>query len=186
MGKINGAREFEGIAARVKPGLVITAGFAGALDPALPTAAVLFDADPGTTGLTCQLLEAGARQATFHCANRVAVMATEKAELRNQTKADAVEMESGVIRSICAGLRVPSATVRVILDTAAQDLPLDFNQLMNSEMRIDTMKLVLALGRAPGKIPALLKLQQQTRSAAVALANVLKHALASSADSMPR
>lgn len=181
MGQTNAAREFEATAPRIKPGLVITAGFAGALDPDLATGAVLFDADP-LTGLNPQLLRAGARPATFHCANRVAVTAHVKAQLRKQTKADAVEMESGIIRSICAERRVPSATVRVVLDTAAQDLPLDFNKLMNSAMRIDTLKLALAVARAPGKIAALLKLQAQTRSAAMALAKVLNRALGNSAD----
>jgi hypothetical protein len=63
--------------------------------------------------------------------------------------------------------------VRVILDTANEDLPLDFNQLMTADQKMSYGKLALALAKSPGKVGALLRLRQQTEAAAGKLAEVL-------------
>jgi len=123
--------------------------------------------------LLAALLAACARPAKFHCAERIVITATEKRALRQQTGADAVEMESGVIRAICGEHAVPSATVRVISDDANEDLPLDFNRLMDSDQNLKYAKLTAALLKSPGKLGALLKLQKQTQAAAETLAPVL-------------
>lgn len=154
------------------PSLVLTCGFAGGLNPELTTGAVVFSADEGF-GPTSALLDAGARPATFHCAESVAVTAVEKRALRKQTGADAVEMESGVIRAICRERGIPAATLRVISDPVDEDLPLDFNRLLDAQQNLSLSRLVLALLSAPWKIGGLLKLQRQTRTAAENLALVL-------------
>ncbi len=110
----------------------------------------------------------------FMFSTRVATTAEEKRALWEESKADAVEMESQTICVICREQGIPSATVRVVLDTAARDLPLDFNQLMTADQRMSYGKLALALVRSPGKIEALLQLQKQSRSAAEKLADVLE------------
>ena len=63
--------------------------------------------------------------------------------------------------------------MRVISDTAHENLPLDFNLLMTDDQRMDYARLVGTLLKAPGKISALLRLQKQTRLAAERLAEVL-------------
>ena len=82
-------------------------------------------------------------------------------------------MESGVIRAICSEHAVPSATVRVISDAATEDLPLDFNRLMDADQNLKYAKLTAALLKSPGKMGALLKLQRRTQAAAEKLAQVL-------------
>ncbi len=156
-------------------GLVLTCGFAGALNPALATGDVVFSTDD--TGLREKLIATGAKQAKIHCASKVATTAAEKQELRRTTGADAVEMESEVIQGICRERGIPCATVRVISDTANEDLPLDFNQLSKPDLSLDYAKLAFAIAKSPGKISALLRLQKNCKFAAERLAAVLQEVL---------
>jgi hypothetical protein len=82
-------------------------------------------------------------------------------------------MESAAIHAVCAGQGIPCATVRVISDTAGEDLPLDFNALSKPDKNLDFGKLFLAIARSPGKIGALMELQRKTKFAAEQLAEVL-------------
>jgi adenosylhomocysteine nucleosidase len=152
--------------------LVLSCGFAGGLNPYLSTGTVVFATDEDA-GLTPLLLTAGACPVKFHCVDRVAITVEEKRKLWETTGADAVEMESQIIRAICRAHGIPSATIRVISDAAQENLPLDFNALMTSEQRLNYGKLILALLTSPTKIPALLRLQRQTQLAARNLAEVL-------------
>ena len=132
----------------------------------------MFSIDPETR-FEGALLAAGGRVARFHCAETVASTAAEKRALWEATGADAIEMESGFIRAICRRHSVPSATLRVILDRAEEDLPLDFSRLMTEEMRLDTGKLMLAIARSPAKLAGLLRLHKQSRAAAATLGDAL-------------
>jgi hypothetical protein len=61
----------------------------------------------------------------------------------------------------------------VVLDTAGEDFPLDFNALMGAHQKMNYGKLAIAVVKAPSKIGALLRLQKQSRAAAEKLAEVL-------------
>jgi adenosylhomocysteine nucleosidase len=153
------------------PDLVLTCGFAGGLNPDLKLGDVLFETTDGD--LRERLMSAGARPAAYFCADRIATTAGEKQTLRAQTGADVVEMESAAIQAVCREHGIRCATVRVISDTADEDLPLDFNALAKPDKNLDPGKLFLAIAGSPGKIGALLRLQKQTSFAARRLAAVL-------------
>jgi adenosylhomocysteine nucleosidase len=170
MGAVNAARSARGAIEEFKPALVFSSGFAGALDPALKIGDVVFEAG---APLASRLEALGARRAKFVCAERIAVTVREKSELRARTGADAVEMESAVIANVCAGFGVECVTLRAISDAAYEDLPLDFNALLNERHELSTGKLALTVLYAPHKIPALMRLGRNSNRAAQALANVL-------------
>lgn len=172
IGRENAERTLHRILRDHPPQLVLSCGFAGGLNPFLSTGTVVFSADEDA-GLTPALLGAGACPVRFHFARRVATTVEEKAELWKSTGADAVEMESQIIRAICRAHEIPSATIRVISDAAYENLPLDFNVFMTTEQKLNYAKLMLALLSAPRKIPAILRLQRQTQMAARNLAGVL-------------
>jgi adenosylhomocysteine nucleosidase len=173
MGRNNAERSIRAALESNRSALVLTCGFAGGLHPVIKTGTVLYENKSGGGQVSSALRKAGAVPARFHCAQRVATAAQEKRELRASTQADAVEMESQFICAICSEKSIPCVTVRVVLDDAQSDLPLDFNALMNSKQEMDFKKLAFALARSPGKIPALLRLQKESRFAAERLAEVL-------------
>src|SRR4051794_33952495 len=117
MGKRNAEKAIRTTVSAQKPSLVLTCGFAGALNPDLSLGTVLFSCDDAPN-LQPSLLSAGAQSGSFHCANRVASTAAEKRQLWESTHADAVEMESQIISNICREHQIRCATIRVILDTA--------------------------------------------------------------------
>ncbi len=172
MGKKNAETSFRRALAATRPRLVITCGFAGGLNPALKWKTIVYDEDEGA-GLGPKLLKQRAVPGKFFCADRVAATAAEKEQLWKATGADAVEMESSVIRAICRENKIPSATVRVISDAADCDLPLDFNGLMTPDYRINYLKLARTLIAAPGRIPKLMAFQSSLSQAQTELASAL-------------
>jgi nucleoside phosphorylase len=132
----------------------LTCGFAGGLAPELRQNEIVWDAD-NDLAIVQALSLRPARRGIFHFSHRVAITAREKEKLRMDTGADAVEMESRAIREICRGRGVPSATIRVISDTAAENLPLDFNSLVNHRHEMNYLRLALALLKKPAAIPEL-------------------------------
>ena len=191
IGRQNAEKSVRSFLASCSPGLVLACGFAGGLNPDLELGEVVFEfpsrssrgneaqaeignqLEPPDVGCYETLMAAGAKPAKFFCADRIATTVAEKKKLRDETGADAVEMESAVIHAVCAERGIPCVTVRVISDTAHEDLPLDFNELAKADKSLDFGKLFLAIAKSPGKIGALMALQKKTRFAAEKLANVL-------------
>ena len=178
IGRANAEKAVRQFLAANSPELLLTCGFAGGLRPEWKIGDVLFEIreDRGNDDfavLRAKLTEAGAKPAKIFCADRIAVTAAEKKKLREQTSADAAEMESGAIHAVCQQNGVPCATVRVISDTADEDLPFDFNNYLKEDKSVDMSKLMMAVAKAPWKMGALMALQKNTKLAAEKLAEVL-------------
>jgi len=171
IGRQNAEKSIREFLATYSPKLVLTCGFAGGLNPNLKLGEVVFETPD--ENLRAKLLAVGAKPAKFFCADRIATIVAEKKRLRDETGADAVEMESAAIRAVCREFGIPCATVRVISDTASEAFPLDFNTLSKSDKSLDFGKLFLAIAKSPGKIGALMRLQKKTKFAAEQLAGVL-------------
>jgi adenosylhomocysteine nucleosidase len=155
------------------PELVLTCGYAGGLNPRLQRGDVVFDA--GSHGrLARRLIDLGAQAGTFHCTSQIAVSAAAKEQLRRESQADAVEMESGVIRTLCRQRGIPAATIRVISDDAATDLPLDFNRLLKTDGNISYARLAIAIARSPGAIRKLMQFQRELDMCSRRLASALE------------
>lgn len=153
------------------PARVFSCGFAGALNPALRVGTVGFATEDAA--LRDALLAAGAQPMRFVTVDRVVVSAAEKAALRRETGADAAEMESAALETLCRARGVPFAIVRAISDGAEQDLPLDFNRLLRADGGLDFARLWGALARRPDTVAGLLRLHRQCRLASERVAEVL-------------
>ena len=136
----------------------------------------MFDADADSQFVT-RLTKLGAAPVKFFCAERIAVTAADKLTLRKQTGADAVEMESGVIRALCQQRGIPSATIRVISDDAGTNLPMDFNRIVGADGNMNYFKLAAALARSPSLVPKLMRFQRELDTASRRLGEALRELL---------
>src|SRR5262245_12252727 len=114
-----------------RPRLVLSAGFAGALDPALPRNTIVLasevadlegnrirvDGSPRPEGDAAR-----ARSGRLLTVDHIIRTAAEKAELRARHNADLVDMETFAVAALCAERSIPFQSVRVISDDATVDL----------------------------------------------------------------
>jgi adenosylhomocysteine nucleosidase len=124
-------------------------------------------------GLLKRASACGAKVAhAFHTADRVFVRSEEKRELG--AKADAVEMESGgiLLEAVAFGAKV--LAVRAISDAVDEDLPLNFNQVINDGGDVSVRRILMQAASHPGSIPALIRFGRQSRHAAEMLATFLE------------
>jgi len=134
--------------------LVLSIGFCGALDPALRVGDIVDEGKVFT-------------------ADRVAVTAAEKRALREQTGASAVEMEASAVEAKAREWGTAFRCVKVVSDTAADDLPLDFNQYRDKDGRFSRTRIALAALRRPPALGRLIRLDRDCRRAADKLGEFL-------------
>ena len=132
---------------------MISTGLCGALDPALRVGDVV----------------RGGPDVIFS-SDRVAATAAEKRALFEKTGARAVEMESAAVRAKAAEWGVKYDCIRVVSDTADEDMPLDFNRYRDAEGRFSRTRIALAAMAHPFSVmPRLTRLDRNCRLAADAL-----------------
>jgi adenosylhomocysteine nucleosidase len=136
------------------PELLISAGFAGGLDPALHVGDLAV-ATNYSHPLPLALAESltGARFGPFVSVELPAESVAEKAALAGASGAIAVDMETGAIASACKRLGVPLLAVRAISDPADAPLPVPFPEWFDlARQRPRPVRLCTFLARHPSRI----------------------------------
>lgn len=144
---------------------IISTGFCGALDPALAVGAIVVSKT--TFGEILARCSAPFVPGGIVSLDRVAVTVEEKRALRAATGCSAVDMEYAEVGKIAGEWGVPVGGIRVVSDTAADTLPLDFNRYRDAQGRFSRGRIALAaLGRPFTTIPGLLRLNRNCNLAA--------------------
>jgi adenosylhomocysteine nucleosidase len=108
---------------------------------------------------------------SFYSADHIVLRSKEKRELG--LMADAVEMESGEILYEASAFGAKGIAIRAISDAAEEDLPLDFNRVTTDLVDVSMTRVMGLVARNPGAVPSLIRFGQQSRLAAVRLADFL-------------
>lgn len=154
---------------------VFSCGFAGGLNPRLVPGTVLFDTTE--PALAERLQKAGAIPARFVLVHELLVTAAAKAHCYSATGADAAQCESDAVQAICRARNTPFAVVRVVLDAADEDLPIDFNKFIAVVGGFQYSKFFGTIARDPAKIRLLIPLVKRCQVARAKLAAVLAAAI---------
>lgn len=177
--KVAGERVRAALAQPPAPALVISAGFAGALDDQLAVGELLLaenfsDAEPLATAKHA-LAQTPHRSGKLVTADAVLDSADERRQLAEVSKAAAVDMETEAIRETCRAAGVPMLSLRVITDTPAMPFPAPPSVLFDVEQqRTDFVRLGAHVLRRPGAGLALLAFAKRIAACRKTLADALE------------
>jgi adenosylhomocysteine nucleosidase len=180
-------RAAEVLLAGHRPRWIVSAGFAGALDPALARdqivlASEVVDPEGGRLTLDVSVPEpAGGRPIAtgrLLTVDRIIRTAAEKAELRRRCSADLVDMETSAVASLCGERGIRFLSIRVISDEAGTDLPPEVLSVLGKTGSYRVGAALGALWRRPSSLKDLWALREQALGAAERLAEFLPGALA--------
>lgn len=190
VGRTAAERAARRLVAGHRPRLLLTAGFAGGLDPGLargdvcrPSRAVLaaHAADPGETGSNSPLpvvdLEASGEPVTVCTVDEVIRTPAAKRALAARTGAAVVDMESFAVATVARERGLPCGCIRVISDTVADELPPEITRLARPQSALRRLGTAVgAVGRRPGAAVDLWRLWERAvvdgRTLATALATL--------------
>ena len=142
---------------------LISAGFAGGLDPRLDVGALVVAANFGDPSWRDRLGDAlRGQEAVFWGAlttqSAVVEAAADKARLAAETGALAVDLETSVLAAFCQASALPFLAVRVVSDCVAESLPVPMRVWFDPERQRPKPGALLAhLLRNPRQIPPFLR-----------------------------
>ncbi len=176
IGPGNAERSLRKVLADYRPRLIVSSGFAGALDPSLSLHEPVYQTS-GVHPLFPSLAELEIRQGAFLGHDRVVVTAEQKRRLRQSSSCDAVDMESAAIRRVTEENGIPCLIFRAISDTSREDLAFDPNDALTDRMTVSGVKLFGMLVRRPSRLRAMLRLRRTAAETARRLAEHLDRLL---------
>jgi adenosylhomocysteine nucleosidase len=185
MGRAAARRAADVLIAGHRPRWVISAGFAGALNPAyarsdLVLAREVIDRDGGCypvdvpTGLVASVKYATGRLLTV---DQLVLRAAQKGELHQAYQADLVDMESSAVAAICREQHVRFLSIRVISDDAHRDLPVEVSGIINASGSYRVGAALRSVWRRPSSIKDFWSLYEQSLEAADRLSKFIKRCL---------
>jgi adenosylhomocysteine nucleosidase len=162
---------------------LISIGTAGGLDPELSPGALLvphgiqrkdgkkFLVDTEWHARVLTALEKSAKVYTedMFTVNRVIASPAEKISLNRKTKAIGVDMESAGLAEIAAIAGIPFLVLRVVMDTAVDQIPKAATVSVNAAGETSTIALLGYLAGHLSDVPGLIRTLRQYRSAAASL-----------------
>ena len=156
-----------------RPDVIVSMGFCGALDPSLAIGDIVvgttifagdraFPAEPPVTA-------SPHRSGPVCSIDHVAATAEEKRKL-HATGAIAVEMEAAGVGQRAQKLGIPFFCVKSVTDLANENMANDFNAVLRSDGRFDTMNILASSLRRPWvRLPELIRLRRRCGLAARSL-----------------
>jgi adenosylhomocysteine nucleosidase len=163
---------------------LVSFGLAGGLNPALAPGAVLVPEsviDDGEVYRCDSALIAwlgGASGKSIMSAKLVAETQADKAALFKETRAEAIDLESGAVARVAAGAKIPFAVLRAIADPASRNLPPAALIALNGAGEIGFLSVLASVFKEPSQIPALITLGQDAAKARRALMTKLQAVMA--------
>jgi adenosylhomocysteine nucleosidase len=168
-----------------RPGWMISAGFAGALNPAL---------ERNDLALPGELLDADGRcfptnrpdsigSGVRHVAGRLLTVdrlvldPTEKAELHRTTAADLVDLESSAVAAVCAERLARFLSIRVVSDDARTALPREVASLLTKTGTYRVGAAIRAIWSRPSSVKDFWTLHEHALEAADRLARFVVRCL---------
>ncbi|WP_235364857.1 phosphorylase family protein [Sphingomonas sp. ERG5] len=151
--------ELDARAARF-PGIIMSSGLAGALDPTLRPGDIVID---GHHHLVAQIAAAlpDARVGAVAGSDTIVATTANKRTLAARTGAIAVDMETHVAAQVAARRNLPFVALRVISDDAGSTLPPAALVGMKPDGGMALGAVLRSLARKPGQLPALVRTGNQ-------------------------
>lgn len=188
VGRDAAVRATQALIAGHRPEFVISAGFAGGLQPALNRGDIVIGdeiLDSSGRRLSIDLRDTPAQQEGIHVGRLLTADAlvrdpAEKAALGQTHQAAAVDLESWAVGEVCRQDKIRFLAVRIISDAVDDALPADLAGLMKPTTTAGRAGAVLGtLWRRPSSIKDMLKLREDALVASDRLAKFLAGLVAS-------
>ena len=162
---------------------LLVAGISGGLSETLQLGAVVVAREvrhsdevvpaPDADWLQFALERGNVQGAVLLTADRILSTSASKAQARESlatSELSAVDLETAVYARVAAERGIPYLVLRVICDTANEDLPLDLNECLDESGGVSRVKVMQHAMRHPSLMGKLLSLRKRVNQAAEALA----------------
>jgi hypothetical protein len=152
-------RELDQLAQAI-PGVIVSSGIAGALDPTLSVGDIVLDGDAGFVRRLRPLIPEAVGGKVIGV-DKIAATLEHKRALREPSGAVACDMESHIAERVARERGLPFGVIRVISDSADAELPPAALVGMRIDGGIALDSIAASLARNPGQLPALIQTARQ-------------------------